>query len=142
MEDNDIQRESIVELIGNGDVVSTAVASGEEAYSLLMEKEFDCLILDLGLEDMDGFQLLNRIKNNKDISDIPPVIIYTGKDLTAEEENTLQQYAGSIIIKGGARSPERLLAETSLFLHRIEKNLPDSKKTDAEYKEQRVCIKG
>ncbi len=62
MEDNDIQRESIVELIGNGDVVSTAVASGEEAYSLLMEKEFDCLILDLGLEDMDGFQLLNRIK--------------------------------------------------------------------------------
>jgi len=126
VEDNDIQRNSIVELIGNGDVVTTAVATGEEAYNLLMTKDFDCMILDLGLEDMDGLQFLNRITNNKDIKEIP-VIVYTGKDLTQSEEKVLHQYAGSIIIKG-ARSPERLLAETSLFLHRIEKNLPDEKK--------------
>jgi len=126
VEDNDVQRQSIVELIGNGDVVSTAVATGEEAYKILLKEDFDCMILDLGLEDMDGMQFLNRIKENDNIKDIP-VIIYTGKDLTHEEDRALQQYAGSIIVKG-ARSPERLLAETSLFLHRVEKNLPDAKR--------------
>ena len=140
VEDNDIQRQSIVELIGNGDVISTAVSTGEAAYKHLLSNEFDCMILDLGLEDMDGLQFLNRIKNNENIKDIP-VIVYTGKDLTHEEERILQQYAGSIIIKG-ARSPERLLAETSLFLHRVEKDLPESKRAMLENKDNESVLEG
>jgi signal transduction histidine kinase/DNA-binding response OmpR family regulator len=138
VEDNDAQRKSIVELIGNGDVSSTAVATGEEAYQHLLSNSFDCMILDLGLEDMDGLQFLNRIKSNDEIKDIP-VIIYTGKDLTHDEENVLKQYAGSIIIKG-ARSPERLLAETSLFLHRVEKNLPEAKKKMLKSKDSKSIL--
>ena len=140
VEDNDIQRQSIVELIGNGDVITTAVATAEEAYNLLLKNEFDCMILDLGLEDMDGLQFLNRIKSNKDIADMP-VIIYTGQDLTHKEEKVLQKYAGSIVIKG-AKSPERLLAETSLFLHRIEKNLPDFQKKILNVNSDESVLKG
>ena len=83
------------------------------------------MILDLGLKDMSGFDLIEKIRANHKLA-ILPIIIYTGKDLTREEEDRLQRYADSIIIKG-IRSPERLLAETSLFLHRVEANLPKEK---------------
>jgi tubulin-specific chaperone A len=138
VEDNEIQRESIVELIGNGDVVTTAVESAEEAYRELLQNDFDCMILDLGLKDMDGLQFINRIKNDNNIGDIP-IIIYTGQDLTQKEENVLKQYAGSIIIKG-AKSPERLLAETSLFLHRVEENFPEAKKKMLELKDKESIL--
>jgi tubulin-specific chaperone A len=122
VEDDLVQRQAIKALIGDGDVVAIEAATGQEAYRLLLAEHFDCIILDLGLGDMSGFDLLARIKENPEISRIP-VVIYTGKELDQDEEERLQQYANSIIIKG-ARSPERLLDETTLFLHRVEKNLP------------------
>ncbi len=126
VEDDEIQQLSIVELIGNSDVQTTAVGSGEEAYQLLRSEPFDCMILDLGLRDMTGFDLLARIRKDDRISRIP-IVIYTARELTREEETELQKYAESIIVKG-VRSPERLLAETTLFLHRVEENLPESQR--------------
>ncbi len=125
VEDDELQRNSIAELIGNGDVKSTLVASGEEAMELLKREEFDCMILDLGLKDMTGFELLKRIRNCQECSSAP-IIIYTGRELTEQEDAQLKKYAESIIVKG-ARSPERLLEETTLFLHRIQANLPEDK---------------
>ncbi len=125
IEDDRVIQQSIVDLIGNGDVKTTAVAKGAEAYVLLEKEGFDCIILDLGLEDMSGFELIEKIRSNTRFSQIP-IIIYTSRDLTREQEERLQRYADSIIIKG-IRSPERLLAETTLFLHRVEANLPKEK---------------
>jgi len=122
VEDDLVQRQAIKALIGNGDVIVEEAATGEEAHRMLLAEHFDCIILDLGLGDMSGFDLLARIKESPEIARIP-VVIYTGKELDQDEEERLQQYANSIIIKG-ARSPERLLDETTLFLHRVEKNLP------------------
>jgi len=113
-----------VELIGNNDVVTTDVGSGEEALAHLGKEAFDCMILDLGLADMTGFDLLARMRERSLAS--LPIIIYTGKALTRDEEENLQQYAESIIVKG-VKSPERLLAETTLFLHRVEADLPEEK---------------
>jgi len=123
-DDVDLQK-SIVELIGNGDVKSYVASNGVEALKLLDTHEFDCMILDLGLSDISGFELLKEIKINK--KNNIPVIIYTGKVLSEEEDNELKKYSESIIIKS-AKSPERLLEETTLFLHRIEKKLPDKNK--------------
>lgn len=125
IEDDEVLRKSIIELIGNGDVVTTAIGSGEEAWQKITNDKFDCIILDLGLSDISGFSLLERIKESSPQKNIP-IIIYTGKDLSREDEAKLEKYADSIIIKG-VRSHERLLAETSLFLHRIEANLPKEK---------------
>ena len=126
VEDDKDQQKSIKELIGNGDVRIKAVEKGEDAYKLLSKKSFDCVILDLGLEDISGFELLEKIRKDKNISHIP-IITYTGKELSKEENLKLEKYSESIIIKG-AKSPERLLEETSLFLHRVENNLPEEKK--------------
>jgi tubulin-specific chaperone A len=125
VDDDLIIQKSIINLIGNGDVTTTAVSGGKQAFELLEKESFDCMILDLGLKDMSGFDLIEKIRANHKLA-ILPIIIYTGKDLTREEEDRLQRYADSIIIKG-IRSPERLLAETSLFLHRVEANLPKEK---------------
>jgi CheY-like chemotaxis protein len=125
VEDDDVQRMSVVELIGNGDVNTTAVATGEEALSKMQQEEFDCVVLDLKLPDMTGFELIEKLQS-KGQSNIP-IIIYTGKELTRKEERHLKQVATSIIIKE-ADSPERLLAETALFLHRVEANLPEPKR--------------
>jgi CheY-like chemotaxis protein/signal transduction histidine kinase/PAS domain-containing protein len=122
VEDDLVQRQAIKALIGNGDVTVVEASSGEEAYRMLKAEHFDCMILDLGLGDMSGFDLLARVKENREISRVP-VVVYTGREIDQNEEERLQQYANSIIIKG-ARSPERLLDETTLFLHRVEKNLP------------------
>ncbi|HEV7374132.1 MAG TPA: HAMP domain-containing protein [Pyrinomonadaceae bacterium] len=126
VEDDDTQRMSIVELIGNGDVITTAVATGEEALAALKEDSFDCMVLDLKLPDMTGFDLIEKIQKELGRADLP-IIIYTGKELTAKEETQLRKVADAIIVKE-ASSPERLLAETALFLHRVEANLPEPKR--------------
>ncbi len=125
VEDDDSMRKSIKVVIGEEDVNITEVKTGDQALSILNERQFDCMVLDLGLPDMSGFDLLRQLDLNK-ISDIPPIIIYTGKELTKEENEELQNYTNSIIIKG-VKSEERLLDETALFLHRVVDDLPDKK---------------
>ncbi|MBB3180770.1 response regulator [Variovorax sp. Sphag1AA] len=121
VEDDAVQRESVVKLIGDEDVVITAVESGEEALELLRTRVFDCMITDLRLPDMQGSELLKRMATEEIVS-FPPVIVYTGRNLTRDEEAELLRYSRSIIIKG-ARSPERLLDEVTLFLHKVEADL-------------------
>ncbi|MEH2439471.1 HAMP domain-containing protein [Nostoc sp.] len=126
VEDDDTQRLSIVELIGNSDVSTTAVATGAEALEAIRTQHFDCLVLDLGLPDMTGFELIDRIKllpNGKTL----PIIVYTGREISKAQETELRRIAETIIIKD-VRSPERLLDETALFLHRIQANLPAPKR--------------
>jgi CheY-like chemotaxis protein len=127
VEDDDEQRNSIVELVGSGDDVDvTAVGSSEEALAQLENKHFDCMVLDLKLPDTTGFKLLEQMKKEGRFSTLP-VIVYTGQELTRREETRLKKYAETIIVKD-ARSPERLLDETSLFLHRVEARLPQAKR--------------
>ncbi|WP_334076074.1 MULTISPECIES: response regulator [Paenibacillus] len=126
VEDDDVQRNSIIELIGHDDVVITAVSTGAEALRELREKRYDCMVLDLMLSDITGFDLLDQIRDDEELNDLP-IIIYTGKDLDKQEELRLRKYAESIIIKD-VKSPERLLDETTLFLHRVEAELPEDKR--------------
>jgi signal transduction histidine kinase/DNA-binding response OmpR family regulator/CHASE3 domain sensor protein len=122
VEDNQILRDSMVALMENMDAQISAVSTGQEAYQYLVSKPCDCLVLDLGLEDMSGLELLEKIKSHKALTGLP-VIIYTGKELTIQEERQLKEYADSIIIKG-VGSMERLLGEMTLFLHQVETELP------------------
>jgi HAMP domain-containing protein/CheY-like chemotaxis protein len=122
VEDDEVQRKSLVELIGAGDIAVTAVENGEAALAALDEQPFDCMVLDLRLPDMTGVDLIKQTKTRL-ASKRMPVIVYTGKELTREEETELRQVSESIIVKD-VRSPERLLDETALFLHRVESNLP------------------
>ena len=126
VEDDETQRQSIIELIGNGDVFTTAVGTGAEALEVLGQVQFDCIVLDLGLPDMTGFELIEQIKENPNFSKLP-IIVYTGKELTRAEETELKRIAETIIVKD-VRSPERLLNETALFLHRVQANLPQTKR--------------
>ena len=126
VEDDEIMRKNIIKLIGNSDVKTKGVSTGKEALKELRSKTYDCIILDLILPDMSGFEVLNNLEKSEDIS-IPPVIIYTGKDLTREEEYQLEKYTSSIIVKG-VMSQERLLDETALFLHRVVDDLPARKR--------------
>ncbi len=121
VEDDDLQRESIARLIGDDDIEITAVGMAQEALDLLRENIYDCMIIDLKLPDMLGNELLKRM-SAEDIRAFPPVIVYTGRNLTRDEEADLLKYSRSIIIKG-ARSPERLLDEVTLFLHKVESTL-------------------
>jgi len=139
VEDDDVQRMSLVELIGNGDVRTTAVGTGEEALSRLKEKRFDCMVLDLKLPDMSGFDLIEQLQSDGDNGSDLPIIVYTGKELTRKEEMHLRRVATSVIIKE-ADSPERLLAETALFLHRVEANLPEPKRRMLEQLNRRDPI--
>ncbi|MCG8685044.1 MAG: response regulator, partial [Desulfobacterales bacterium] len=125
VEDDKVQSESIRDLIGNGDVETEIVSTGSQAYDKLTTSVYDCMILDLGLEDMSGFELLDKLRKTQVCANIP-VIVYTGKDLTEDEDQQLRQYTDSIIIKG-VKSPERLLEESALFLHRVEADLPKEK---------------
>jgi len=125
VEDDEVQRTSIIELIGNGDVESTAVATGEEALEILKERHFDCMVIDLGLPDMTGYELIKRIQEDLGLINLP-IVVYTGKDLSSTEELELRKITEAVIVKE-AKSPDRLLDETALFLHRVEKNLPESK---------------
>lgn len=125
IEDDPNARIAIRKLIGNGDVKCLEAGSGQEALSVCKESYIDCIVLDIGLPDMSGFDLIYELEKIED-QQTPPIIIYTGRELTWEENNELQKYAESIIIKG-VKSEERLLDETALFLHRTIKDLPESK---------------
>ncbi len=146
VEDDAVQADAIRQLIGDNDVASTIAASGGEALELLAHKPFDCMILDLGLKDISGFELLERMRALPGCARLP-VIIYTGRELTKTEEEQLQRHAESIIIKG-VRSPERLLDESALFLHRVEATLPERQRAmirmvhdrDATLKERTVLL--
>lgn len=125
VEDDVITRRSIVDLMSADDISITAVSSGEEAWQQLQEDSFHCMILDLGLSGMSGFELLEKIKKTDQLRQMP-VIIYTSHEMTMDENMQLQKLADSIIIKG-ARSFERLLSESTLFLHQLESKLPKNK---------------
>ncbi|MES2910108.1 MAG: response regulator [Pseudomonadota bacterium] len=127
VEDDDLQRQSVTHLISDEDVEITAVATGTEALALLSDTIFDCMIIDLKLPDIQGSELLRRM-STEDICSFPPVIVYTGRNLTRDEEADLLKYSRSIIIKG-ARSPERLLDEVTLFLHKVESELSAERQT-------------
>jgi CheY-like chemotaxis protein len=122
VEDVSVQRESLMHLLAGDHVNIVPVATGAEALARLKESTFDCMVLDLTLPDMSGYDLLDALAAGEAFS-FPPVIVYTGRSLSREEEERLRRYASSVIIKG-ARSPERLLDEVTLFLHQVERNLP------------------
>ncbi len=127
VEDDETERNAIVELVGGGeDVEVTAVGSSEEALAALDEKRYDCMVLDLKLPKMSGFALLETVKEDARLRGLP-VIVYTGRDLNRTEERRLRKYAEAIVVKD-VRSPERLLDETALFLHRVEAKLPEDKR--------------
>jgi CheY-like chemotaxis protein len=126
VEDDKLQRESVVKLIADIDVEITAVALASEALVAIKTIVYDCIVIDLKLPDMSGEQLLKKMTEQEEMSSFPPVIVYTGRSLTRDEEDQLRKYSRSIIIKG-ARSPERLLDEVSLFLHRVESKLSPEK---------------
>nr|ACJ66693.1 sensor histidine kinase/response regulator [Myxococcus fulvus HW-1] len=124
VEDDDVQRDSLVKLLSEGgDVVVTAVATGEEVLQSLETGEFDCVVIDLMLPDTDGIRLVEEVKTQNRFRDLP-IVIYTGKELTPKDEARLRRYTGSVILKSGTKSPEQLLSDTALFLHRLDQNLP------------------
>ena len=125
VEDNDIERRSIVELLGGADIEIVAVSTGVEALEAMRNKSFDCIVLDLRLPDMTGYELLEIMQAETNLEEVP-VVVFTGTDLTVEEERQLKSMAKSIILKD-VQSPERLLDETALFLHRIVAGLPPEK---------------
>jgi CheY-like chemotaxis protein len=130
VEDNDIERASILELLGHHDIEIVAVGSGAEALAALATQRVDCVVLDLRLPDMTGFELLERLQANPQTSVIP-VVVFTGRDLSQEETAALKHMAKSIVLKD-VQSPERLLDETALFLHRVVTDLPPQKQAMLE----------
>jgi len=136
IEDDEVQQMNIRELIGNGDVKTTVVGSGKDALDALNSAKFDCMVLDLGLPDMSGVELLEKIKNEPRSRAIP-IIIYTARDLLQEEEVRLRRLAENIVLKD-VRSPERLLDETALLLHRNASKLPDRQRKMLETLHQGV----
>ena len=126
VEDDEVASLSIEELIRDEDVEISRVASGSEAFERMRTGAFDCVVLDLRLPDMNGFELLDKVQAEESLRDLP-IVVFTGKDLSADEEARLLKVAKSIIIKG-VQSPERLLDETALFLHRVVANLPPAKR--------------
>lgn len=127
VEDNEQQNKAIRELIGNGDVTCFSAYLGTEAYRMLEKGSFDCMIVDLGLPDMSGFELMEKIRTNDRLNKIP-IVVYTGKDLKKEDNARLNKLADTVVLKT-ANSQERLLDETILFLHRVESQLPRDKQT-------------
>jgi CheY-like chemotaxis protein len=125
IEDNTVEAESMTSLLQDRNLEINVAGTGGEAIDILGREQVDCIVLDMGLPDMPGFDLLEHIRQTGKLRSIP-VIIHTGRDLSHEDEVKLQHYAKSIIIKG-AKGPERLLNEVTLFLHLVEKDLPCEK---------------
>jgi CheY-like chemotaxis protein len=125
VEDDDIERQSIVELLNHEDIEIATAATGSEAINTLLDRPFDCCVLDLRLPDMSGFDLLEKLQAEPALRDIP-IVVFTGKHLSAEEESKLRAVAKSIVLKD-VQSPERLFDETALFLHRVVTDLPETK---------------
>ncbi|MCP4266677.1 MAG: response regulator [Candidatus Brocadiaceae bacterium] len=128
IEDDEGSRRGITRLLENSNINIKCVGTGSEGCSEVLSKKYDCVILDLSLPDMTGFDVLDKINNDKS-NGLPPVIIYTGKDITDKEQTELEKYSASTVIKSSG-SPERLLDDVSLFLHNVEyKNKNECKET-------------
>ncbi|HWE71958.1 MAG TPA: HAMP domain-containing protein, partial [Stellaceae bacterium] len=125
VEDNADERLSITELLGHDDIEIVSVETGSEALSVLRVQEVDCVVLDLRLPDMSGFDLLDQMKDDTRLADLP-IVVFTGRELSPEEDAQLHTMARSVVVKG-VESPERLLDETALFLHRVVGELPAEK---------------
>jgi len=125
VEDDESEQLSIEALIGGEDIRISRAGTGADALALLRARKFDCVILDLRLPDITGFELLTEIQRDERLRDIP-IVVFTGRELSTEEESELRRRAKSIVLKG-VQSPERLLDETALFLHRDVKKLPEAK---------------
>jgi CheY-like chemotaxis protein len=125
VEDDAVIRRETVRIIGNGNVKTMEVETGGQAMEALRARRYDLVVLDLGLPDMPGLELLERVAAEK--IHMPPVIVYTVRELTQDEELALRRYADSIILKD-VRSQERLIDEVALFLHRVVSDLPEEKK--------------
>ena len=123
VEDDDVQRAAIGKLLASHDVETATAGTAAECLELLRQQTFDCMVLDLSLPDASGYSLLETL-SREDAYSFPPVIVYTGRDLSSDDEQQLRRYSKSIIIKG-AKSPERLLDEVTLFLHQVVSELPD-----------------
>jgi HAMP domain-containing protein/CheY-like chemotaxis protein/signal transduction histidine kinase len=126
IEDNQIERDSIVDLLAHDDIAIEAVGTGADAIAALDANKFDCVVVDLRLPDVSGFELLELLRSHEGMTDVP-IVVFTGKELAEDEELRLQAYAKSIVLKD-VRSPERLFDETALFLHRIIEKLPEEKR--------------
>jgi CheY-like chemotaxis protein/signal transduction histidine kinase len=146
VEDNELQRESICQLLASDTTKVVAVDNAAAALNQLRSTTFDCMVLDLSLPDATGYELLERMAAD-DAFAFPPVIVYTGRAISSEEETQLRKYSRSIIIKG-AKSPERLLDEVSLFLHQVEEKLPpdrqrmlrDARARDSAFEGKRILV--
>jgi HAMP domain-containing protein/CheY-like chemotaxis protein/nitrogen-specific signal transduction histidine kinase len=125
VEDNVAEQQSIAELLGYDDIEIVTTSTGAGALSTLRQNPCDCVVLDLRLPDMTGFEVLERIRADASLSEVP-VVVFTGRELSAEEDAQLHTMARSIVVKG-VESPERLLDETALFLHRVVTDLPIEK---------------
>jgi CheY-like chemotaxis protein len=126
IEDNDIERASILALLGHEDIEIVSAATGAEALATLRAQSFDCCVVDLRLPDMTGMDLLEQLQAEADLRNIP-VVVFTGKDLSPSEDARLRAVAKSVVLKD-VQSPERLLDETALFLHRVIADLPEDKR--------------
>jgi CheY-like chemotaxis protein len=131
VEDSAAEQLSIRELLGSDDIRISTVSTGAEALAAVSEKSFDCMVLDLRLPDMSGFEVLERMSETPGAVDLP-VVVFTGKDLSSDEDSRLHTLARSVVVKG-VESPERLLDETALFLHRVVTNLPIEKQEMLEW---------
>src|SRR5262249_17817268 len=146
VEDNEMERASIVELLGHDDIEIVAVGTGSDAMSALLSQKFDCCVVDLRLPDMSGFDLLDLVQTEPAIKNVP-IVVFTGKSLSPDEEQRLRRVAKSVILKD-VQSPERLFDETALFLHRVVADLPASKRqmlerlhgSDAVLRNRRVLV--
>jgi HAMP domain-containing protein/signal transduction histidine kinase/DNA-binding response OmpR family regulator len=125
IEDNPAEQLSIEALLGHSDIEIETVGTGKDALKVLRDSQVDCVVLDLRLPDISGFELLQKLSDDSALADIP-VIVFTGRELTPEEDAQLHAVARSIVVKD-VESPERLLDETSLFLHRVVSDLPIAK---------------
>jgi len=125
VEDNPAEQLSVRELLGYDDIDVTIATTGAEALAAADQEPFDCMVLDLRLPDMSGFEVLERLRDTPPLADLP-VVVFTGKELSAEEDARLRVLARSVVVKG-VESPERLLDETALFLHRVVTDLPPEK---------------
>nr|WP_224363697.1 HAMP domain-containing protein [Hyalangium versicolor] len=126
VEDDEVHRRSLVELLGSDDIHTVSVGTAAHAVNAIAERRFDCVVLDLGLPDMPGAELLRKLHTEHGPA-TPPVIVYTGRELSRAQETELRRVAEAIVIKD-AQSPERLLEETSLFLHRAPAQMPEPKR--------------
>ena len=146
VEDDPLQRDAVGKLLTSGDVETVGAGTAAECLSLLKTQTFDCMILDLSLPDATGYSLLETLSQEHGYA-FPPVIVYTGHDLSPDDEQKLRRYSSSIIIKG-AKSPERLLDEVSLFLHQVVAELPaeqqkmihEARNRDAVLEGRRILI--